>query len=99
MFVVGNIIEGIALALRMLLDAYWWIIIIRALISWVNPDPYNPIVRFLYAATDPVLYRVRRWFPISFSGIDFSPILVLVAIYFLEIAVVKSLLQLAYNLQ
>jgi YggT family protein len=99
MFVLGNFFAALAVVLNMLLSAYMWIIIIRALISWVNPDPYNPIVQFLYSATDPVLYRVRRWLPVSFGGIDFSPIVVIAAIYFLQIFLVGNLQELAYRLR
>jgi YggT family protein len=99
MFVLGNFFAALAAVLNMLLSAYMWIIIIRALISWVNPDPYNPIVQFLYSATDPVLYRVRRWLPVSFGGIDFSPIVVIAAIYFLQIFLVGNLQELAYRLR
>jgi len=53
------------------LTLYMWLIIIRALISWVNPDPYNPIVRFLYRVTEPVLYQVRKWIPLRGMGMDF----------------------------
>ena len=95
MFIVGNFLAALALVLRMLLDAYWLLIVARVVISWVDADPYNPIVRFLYAATDPVLYRVRRWLPLYFSGIDFSPIFVIAAIYFLEKFLVQSLLDLS----
>jgi len=59
-FVVGNLIISIAQILNILLDIYFWIIVISALISWVHPDPYNPIVRFLYRATEPVLMPIRR---------------------------------------
>ena len=76
-----------------------WIIIIRALLSWVNPDPYNPIVQFLHSITEPVLYRVRQLIPMSGMGIDFSPIIVLLAIKFLDISVVQSLGTLALRLQ
>jgi YggT family protein len=99
MFVIGNFLAALASVLNMLLSAYMWIIIIRALISWVSPDPYNPIVQFLHSATDPVLYRVRRWLPVSFSGIDFSPILVIAAIYFLQVFLVGSLLDLSHQLR
>jgi len=61
----------------------------------VNPDPYNPIVQFLRSATDPLLYRVRRWLPVSFGGIDFSPIIVIVGIVFLQKFLVNSLLDLS----
>ncbi|MBE9536551.1 MAG: YggT family protein, partial [Proteobacteria bacterium] len=56
MFVIANFLEALAVILNMVLQLYMWIIIARAVISWVNPDPYNPIVQFLYKATDPLLY-------------------------------------------
>jgi len=97
MFIFGNFLAALASVLNLLLSVYWWIIIARAVISWVNPDPYNPIVRFLYAATEPLLYRVRRLLPLNFGGIDFSPILVFVVIIFLQKFLVQSLLELAYR--
>ena len=99
MFVVANLLEAVASVLSMVLTVYMWIIIARALVSWVNPDPYNPIVRFLYSATEPVLYRLRRALPLYAGGIDFSPIIVFVAIYFLELFVVRSLHDLARSLR
>jgi YggT family protein len=95
MFIFSNFLAALASVLNMLLSIYMWILIIRALVSWVNPDPYNPIVRFLYAVTDPLLYRVRRFLPLSFGGIDFSPIVVIVAIIFLQAFLVQSLLDLS----
>jgi len=95
MFIIGNFLAALASILNMLLSAYMWIIIIRALISWVSPDPYNPIVQFLRSATDPVLYRVRHWLPVSFGGIDFSPLLVIAALIFLQAFLVQSLLDLS----
>ncbi len=76
-----------------------WIIIIRALLSWVNPDPYNPIVRFLNSITEPVLYRVRQLIPMSGVGIDFSPIIVILAIIFLQSFLVNSIGMIAARLQ
>lgn len=99
MFVIGNFLAAVASVLNMLLSAYMWIIVIRALISWVNPDPYNPIVRFLHSATDPLLYRVRRLIPLNFGGIDFSPILVIAAIVFLQTFLVQSLIDLSRTLR
>lgn len=99
MFIFSNLLVAVASVLSILLSVYMWILIIRALISWVNPDPYNPIVRFLHAATDPLLYRVRRALPLDFGGIDFSPIIVIVAIVFLQKFLVQSLLDLASRLQ
>jgi YggT family protein len=99
MFVLGNLIEGVAKVLDMVLTVYIWIIVIRALISWVNPDPYNPIVQFLYRATEPVLRPIRRWLPFRNIGIDFSPVIVIAVIIFLQTFVVQSLIQLAFRLK
>lgn len=98
MFVVGNVLEALATLLDMVLTLYMWIIIIRALISWVNPDPYNPIVQFLIKATEPVLAPIRRLIPMGRIGLDFSPIIVLFAIIFIKQALVSTLHQLAFRL-
>jgi YggT family protein len=94
---MGNLLRAIAQILNMVLNIYMWIVIIAALISWVNPDPYNPIVRFLYRATEPVFQRVRRFVP-PMGGIDLSPLIVLLAIYFLQYFLVTTLLQLSLSL-
>ncbi len=99
MFLLGNFIEGLAKVLDMFLTIYIWIIVIRALISWVNPDPYNPIVQFLYRVTEPVLRPIRRWLPFRNIGIDFSPIVVIAVIIFIQTFVVQSLIQLALRLK
>jgi YggT family protein len=98
MFIVANFLMAVAKILHIGLTLYMWIIIGRAIISWVNPDPYNAIVRFLYAVTEPVLYIIRRRLPMSFGGFDFSPIIVIMAIYFFQAFVVESLLQFAAQL-
>jgi len=98
MFIIANFLQALAAVLGMILNLYMWIIIARAVISWVNPDQYNPIVRFLYNATEPVLYRLRRSFPIFAGGIDFSPIVVLIIIYFLQLLLVQSLYDLARSI-
>lgn len=95
MFVFSNLLIAVAKILDIGLSLYMWIIIGRAVISWVNPDPYNPIVRFLNAVTEPVLYPIRRRLPISFGGIDFSPIVLILAIIFAQSFVVQTLYQLA----
>ena len=97
MFVMGNVIQAIAMVLDSVLTIYFWIVLIRVLSSWLNPDPYNPIVKFLHRATDPVLNRVRRILP-PMGGMDFSPILVLFAIQFIKIAVVGSLFDYARHM-
>ena len=98
MFILSNFLVAVAKILDIGLSLYMWIIIGRAVISWVNPDPYNPIVRFLNSVTEPVLYPIRRRIPIHFGGIDFSPILVIMAIIFLQTFLVQSLIQLATRL-
>ena len=99
MFVLANLLIALAQVVDYLLTAYMWIVIARAIISWVNPDLYNPIVRFLYSATEPVLYRIRRLLPLYAGGIDFSPIIVFVAIIFLQRFLVQSLYDLAQSLR
>jgi YggT family protein len=99
MFVVSNLILAIAKILSIILTLYMWVIIIRAIISWVNPDPFNPIVRILYQITEPVLWRIRRYVPLQFGGIDFSPIILILAIIFLQQFLVNSLVELALHLK
>ncbi len=90
MFAIGNILQGIAYVLDTILFLYMWLIIIRAVISWVNPDPFNPIIQFLGRATDPVLYKIRRRVGLI-GGIDVSPILAILLIMFLQYAVVETI--------
>jgi YggT family protein len=93
------ILRALAQVLDTVLFIYMWVVIISALLSWVNPDPYNPIVRILRNLTDPVFYRVRKWVPFVFiGGIDLSPILVLLAIMFLRTALVGNLYRLAVSM-
>ncbi len=99
MFVLGNFIMALVKIIDMALTLYMWIIIARALISWVNPDPYNPIVHFLYRVTEPVMAPIRRWLPLRGLGIDISPIIVIAIIIFLQNFLLKSLSELAYHLR
>ena len=98
MFVVSNFLIAMATILDYGLTIYLYIIIARAILSWVNPDPYNPIVRFLNAVTEPVLFRLRRRLPLFFGGMDFSPIIVILAVVFIQAFVVRSLFQMAARL-
>ncbi|MFW2368849.1 MAG: YggT family protein [Desulforhopalus sp.] len=98
MFVVNNFMMAIAQLLDFLLTAYMWIIVGRAVISWVNADPHNPIVRFLYEATEPVLSRIRRVLPMSMGGIDFSPMILILGIMFLQSFLVRTLKQIAMGM-
>ncbi len=97
MFVAGNVLQGVATVADWILTLYMWIIIARALISWVNPDPWNPIVRFLDRATEPVLSPIRRWLGWR-MGIDLSPLIAIGVIIFLQIAVIQSLRDLAFRM-
>jgi len=98
MFVFANFIIAIATILNYILVALNWLIIIRALISWVNPDPYNPIVQFLYKVTEPVLAPFRRLIPAYAIGIDISPIFALLFVWFLKIFLVQTLYGIAMRL-
>lgn len=97
MFVMSNMLQGLATVLDTVLWLYMWVIIARALISWVNPDPWNPIVQFLERVTEPVLAPIRRWIGWR-MGIDLSPIIAILIISFLQIAVVKTLNDLAHQM-
>lgn len=98
MFVMGNFIRSIATVLDYVLQLYTYVIVARALVSWVNPDPYNPIVQFLHKVTEPVLAPFRQLTGSYRTGIDFSPILVILVIFFLRSFLVQSLYQLAVRL-
>ena len=98
MFILSNLFNALAIILHYVLTFYMYLVIARALLSWVNPDPYNPIVRFLYSVTEPVLYAVRRRLPAFFGGIDFTPMIVILAIIFLDNFVVPTLAQLAFRM-
>lgn len=98
MFVLNNFIVATAKVIDIALTIYMWIIIFRALISWVNPDPYNQIVIILYRLTEPVLGPIRRKLPMSNMGIDFSPIVVILVIVFLKYFLVETMIQFASNL-
>ncbi|MBI5562307.1 MAG: YggT family protein [Deltaproteobacteria bacterium] len=98
MFALSNLLVTLARLLDLVLDVYFYVIIARALISWVNPDPYNPIVRFLYQATEPVLGRIRRHLP-DMGGLDVSPIIVIFAIKFLQWFVIATLIDMAFRLK
>jgi YggT family protein len=98
MFMLGNLILAIAKLINLVLSAYIWVVIGRAVISWVNADPYNPIVRFLVRATDPLLLRIRRFLP-SMGGLDLSPMILIFAIVFLQSFLVPTLMRIGMSLQ
>ena len=95
MSILRELIGAIAQVIDLIFSVYIFIVIARALISWVNPDPYNPIVRFLHNVTDPVLDRIRRLIPLNLGGIDLSPLVLLIALTFAQRMIRVLLLQLA----
>ena len=95
MFMISNFLFALAKLVEILLGIYMWIVIGRAILSWVNPDPYNPIVRFLHDVTEPVLSRIRRMLPALGGSIDFSPMILILAIYFLMSFLVPTLKHMA----
>ncbi len=98
MFIFANLFIAVAQILDILLSIYMWIIIISALISWVNPDPYNPIVRFLHSVTEPVLSPIRRRVSLGI-GIDIAPLLVILIILFIRRFFVASLIEMAIKMK
>jgi len=95
--IFGRFIIEIANILNILLEIYFWIIIISALLSWVNPDPYNPIVRFLYKASEPALRPIRRIIGYRLGPIDISPLIVLLIIHFIQRFLIPSLVEIGYK--
>jgi YggT family protein len=98
MYIIGYFLMAVAKVLDLALIVFMWIVIARAVLSWVNPDPFNPIVRFINNVTEPLLYPIRRRIPVNFGGIDFSPILVFLGVVFLRTFLVSSLNRLAMSL-
>ena len=99
MFVMGNFLGAVARLLDLVLWAYLWLIIIRALLSWVNPDPWNPVVQFLTRVTEPILAPIRRRVPSWRIGIDLSPLVAILAIYFVQWFLVGTLRDVAWRMR
>ena len=99
MFVFGNFFQAAAAVSGALIEILWWLVVIRALLSWVNPDPANPIVQFIERATEPLLAPFRRWIPTFKIGIDLSPLLALLFLYFLKVFLLQTLMGLAVRLR
>lgn len=98
MFVIGNFLIALARVLDVALNVYMWVIVVAALVSWVNPDPYNPIVRFLYRVTEPVLRPIRRMIGVGL-GLDFSPVIAILGIIFIRYFIVRSLIDMGARLR
>lgn len=98
MFVLANLLEAIARVVDIGLTFLLILVFARAVISWVQADPYNPIVQFLYTTTEPILRPIRRRLP-AMTSIDISPLVVLMMAIFLQQFLVRSLVQLANTLR
>ena len=99
MFILSNLIFSIAKLLDIVITIIYWIIIIRALLSWVNPDPFNPIVQFLQRVTEPILVPIRRVFRMQFWTIDISPIIAVLVLIFIQSFLIRSLMDLAARMR
>jgi YggT family protein len=99
MFIFGNLIIAIATIAGSILSLYKWVVIISALLSWVKPDPYNPIVRFLYSVTEPVYRPIRRFIGYRLGPIDISPIIVILAIIFIQMFMIDSLMEIGHKIK
>ncbi len=99
MFVVGNFLQALAMVFGYAIEILWWLVVIRALLSWVNPDPFNPIVQFIGVSTEWLLSPFRRLVPTDRIGIDLSPILALLFLYFAKIFIVQTLLEIALRIR
>jgi YggT family protein len=97
MFVFGDLLISVATILDYILGFYKWVVIIAALLSWVNPDPYNPIVRFLHSVTEPVFRPIRRLIGYRLGPIDISPIIVILAIIFIQSFLVRTIIKVGYK--
>ena len=94
---MDTLLVALARLVDLVLNVYIFIVVARALVSWVSPDPYNPIVRFLHNATDPVLYRMRRMLPFSTGSMDFSPMILIFLLYLLQGFLVNMLVTLSHS--
>ncbi len=98
MIALGYLMQAVATVLYYGLEIYMWLMIARVVLSWVNPDPYNPIVRFLYNVTEPVLSYLRQRFPLVYGGLDLSPLVVMAAVIFLKVFLVGTLMSYSMRL-
>ena len=99
MFVLGDLLIGLGRVLGMLLNLYMWVVIARAVLSWVRPDPYNPIVRFVNNLVDPVTYRISRILPTRVGMVDISPIILIAIIWFLQEFLVRVVVDFGTHLR
>ena len=97
MFVYTNLIITVAQLLQTILQLYLYVVIASAILSWVEPNPYNPIVRFIHSITEPVFDWVREHIPVFFGGIDFSPMIVIFGIWFIQSYLIPTVARIAIS--
>lgn len=98
MYIVGYFLMAFANVLNYVFMFFMIVVIARAVLSWVSPDPFNPIVRFIHSISEPILYEIRKRLPVYFGGIDFSPIVVILVLIFLQQFLIASLLRFSQSL-
>jgi YggT family protein len=98
MFVIGYLLVAVAKLISMILSIIYFLLVVRIIMSWVNPDPYNDIVRMIYKITDPILDPLRRMIPMKMGMFDFSPIVAFLLIYFLNQFLVNVLIAMGEKL-
>ncbi len=100
MFVLSNLLASLAQVLDVVLSIFYWLVLVRCLVSWVNPDPYNAVVQFLYKVTEPVLAPIRKIIPIGWGiGLDLSPIIAFLLLMLLKSFLVRTLLDIAARIR
>ncbi len=97
MIVLREFLLAVAGVVDLVFSVYVLILVARVLLTWVNPAPHNPIIRFIQLVTDPVLYRIQRLVPLQFAGIDFSPMVLLLALSFVQRLIVEVLRSFAHS--
>ena len=95
---LAGFLQALAFLLNLLIILYVWILIARAILSWITPYPYHPLVRLIYRLTEPILRPIRRRLPVTYGGVDLSPLIVLLALFILRSLLVNSLFRLARSL-
>ena len=95
MSTIGNIIAGLGGIVHSLITIYMWVVIIAALLTWVRPDPTNPIVQLLYRLTEPAYTLLRRYVPTVFNGIDLAPLIIIIGLQVIDVIFVRLVYALA----
>ena len=100
MFILSNFLASAAQVLEVGLTIFYWLLLVRCIISWVNPDPYNTLVQFLYKVTEPVLFPIRKFIPPAWGiGLDISPLIAFLVLLFVKSFLVRTLLDVAARLR